>query len=773
MKCTKSWKATLAVMLLACASLTAHAQPVPKLLVKTVILRLEVGETRPIVVHDESSAPIASEALPELFTFSSSDPTLVTVSPSGAVRAIRPGQGEIFVRQRRVARLLTVPVYVSPATASVASAPPTTAPVTAPSQPPTAVPSTTPAAMPAAMAGPTPISGTIQPTSIQLLAGERFRPNFRLVFADGTQRETGDVVWIALGSAIALAPNNASEVIGVLPGAGQLGGTYGTSISAFAPVTVGESVLIPDPDSLRLVTGALDTVSLLVPAQGRRRVTQNLTWRTTTPAVLRVLSPTAGIVQAVDAGDADLIVDGYGLTIRIPVRVTPQIAKLETNPAQGSAVIVGTGGTRVLEAKAIGTAGTVLSSNTLTWRIADTTLATIDVRGVVSGLREGTTRVTLDAPGIETYSWPLTVEAARVTLGVKLTAVIAGTTRKLVAQLRGSDQRDFGAPPAARFSSSQPQIATVDANGTVTGIMPGRATIIAAQPGAGADSVTVLVTGRGLVSGTIAGVRGIWQLVGANDTTPVNLIRSDSGSISQAVWSPDRTRIALTYESLDRPNYSRVIMIDADGQNRKLLSPDTISASDPSWTKDGKAVLMSRSEKGISAVLRVAIDTREVTLLASSPSSKYRYPSADTDSAAILVRYENDGQADLARINAGTVVKLTNGKPREELIARLRDGRVLLAVDSSSRARPGTLQWVTVGTEQAQTPTPVRVPTGLVISDISAGYDDGSVIVVARVRQWPGASGAALVVLRIALDGADHKVLMILGEKDVVTVRSD
>jgi dipeptidyl aminopeptidase/acylaminoacyl peptidase len=268
-------------------------------------------------------------------------------------------------------------------------------------------------------------------------------------------------------------------------------------------------------------------------------------------------------------------------------------------------------------------------------------------------------------------------------------------------------------------------------------------------------------------------VRGLWQLVGANDTTPTLLARVDSGLVSQAVWSPDRTRIAMTYEPMDKSNQSRVVVVDADGLNWRNLSPDTISSSDPAWSKDGKAVLMAARDPKTSSVIRVLVDTRAMTVLASGSSSKFRYPSADTDSNAILVRFESAGQVDLVRVKAGAVMMLTNGKPREELIAHLRDGRVLLAVDSSSRTRPGTLQWVTVGTDQVQTPTPIRVPAGLVITDISSGSDDGSVIVVARVRSWPGASGPALVVLRVALDGADPKVLLLLNEKDFVTVRSD
>ena len=91
-----------------------------------------------------------------------------------------------------------------------------------------------------------------------------------------------------------------------------------------------------------------------------------------------------------------------------------------------------------------------------------------------------------------------------------------------------------------------------------------------------------------------------------------------------------------------------MVVIDADGRNWKNLSPDTISASDPSWAKDGKSILMAGRDPKISSVLRVAVDTRDVTLLASGSSSKFRYPSADADSSGILVRFESGGQADLA-----------------------------------------------------------------------------------------------------------------------------
>ena len=769
MKCIKSWNALLAGLLLACAAPTGHAQNVAKLLVLPIKLQLDAGRERQLEVNglDRLSRPIALDLTG--VQFASLDTSIAVVSATGLVRGVRGGSTEIEVRYPGAQnRRLPVTVSGSASAAQVATATPS-----APTQPPSSAPTTgVPAEAPPAPAALAPISATITPSSILLLPGERIRPSFRLNYADGTQAETGDVVWSAFGAAIRL-DSSSREVIGVAPGKATLGGSYRTATTDAVSVTVGEAVLEADRDSLRIVSGAIDTVSLLVPGQSRRRVTQNLTWRTTAPDILRVRDSTAGLVEALDAGAADLIVHGYGVTKRIPVRVISRVAKLVMSPAPGSGVTVATGGTVVIEATATGTAGTPLPASMLTWRIADTSLAAIDARGVVSGMHAGTTRVTLDAPGMVTSSWPLTVAAARVSFGLEEIAVVAGTRRELSVRLRGNDERDFGTTALARFTSSPAEVATVDASGTVTGLTTGRATVIATQPGAGPDSVTVFVTGRGLVSGTMSDVRGIWQLVGPNDSTPTLLLSVDSGSVSQAVWSPDRTRIALTFAPDSRPNHSRVVMIDADGRNWSNLSPDTISASDPSWTKDGTAVLMAGRDPRISSVVQVAIGSRKATVLASGTASRFRFPFADTASSGVLVRLESGGQSDLARLKGEAVVMLTNGKPQEELIAPLRDGRILLAVDSSARSRPSTLQWGTAGPEQVQSPTPVRIPGGLVISDISRGYDDRTVIVVARVRSYPGNVGAALVVFRISLDGADPKVLMILGEKDLVTVRFD
>lgn len=769
----------LASLLLAMPG-AAAAQTVAKLIVAPIQFRLETGGKGQIVVdlRDDSGRALESESAG--VRFQSSDTNVVAVTGSGSVRATGIGRAEILVRAGAQSR--RIPVTVDAAPTLIGSAPatsrtqPATPPVTAvPTPPASQPPVTATASAPSAAVGPAVMSASIEPVNIQLLASERFRPTFKLHFADGTQVESRDVVWNTFGSAIGIDPQS-GEVIGVAPGSGVLGGRYGsTSISASVTVTVVESNLVPTPDSLQLVTGEQDTVYLVVPAQGRRRVTQNLVWRTIDPSIMRVLSPSAGVVVAQSTGSTDLIVDGYGVTRRIPVKVSPRVARIEANAARGAAISLGTGGTYSSNARAIGTDGTTVIGSPMIWNIADTSLARVDVSGNVIGVREGKTTLTLDAPGLEQMSWPVTVQTARVALAFSRVGLQVGATKKVPIALRAPDGREFGAVTSARWTSSAPAVASIDASGTVTAHRAGRAMLTIATDGAGQDSVPVYVTGRGLVSGMIGAVRGIWQLMAANDTTPTLLLEANNGTFSQAVWSPDRTRIAATFEPLDKPNQPSVVVMDADGSNLTTLSPDTVFASDPSWSRDGASVLMVLRDPKVSAILRVALGSRAVTQITTSLDTKYRFPMPGADTGTVYVRAERGGVVDVARFRTSTATLqlMTTGKPREELMAQLRDGRILIAVDSSSRPRPATLQWATVGDAALQSATSVRVPAGLLITDISPGYDDATVIVVARVRSWPGASGAALVVLRIALDGADPTVLMLLSEKDNVTVRSN
>lgn len=739
---------------------SAQSAAVARLIVGPVALRLEVGARRDVVVeaYSESGSVIPLERAG--VTFTSTDVEVVTVNTQGTATALKNGRAEIVVSAGGQSRRLTVTVGAPSAPVVVQGSGVEADSPASPPPPPALDPTRA------------IVSGVIEPGVIQLLPTERFKPSFRLRYADGTSAEAADVAWSPFGTSIGFDAAK-GEVIGVIPGAAVLGGTYAKTITHSIPVAVAEVQLTADRDTLLLVAGAMDTVRMLVPAQSRRVVTQNLSWRTTDPSVLRVFSPSSGVVQARDGGSADLIVDGYGITRRIPVRVTPRIARIEAAVPPGTTVSLGVGAATALDARAIGSAGTRLTSVALIWRSQDSTVARVDAQGTIIAMSTGTTTVTLDSPGLEQARWPVTVVASSVQLGLKPFAMFTGALRNLTAELRGTAGQSFGSAASPRWTSSNTTVATVDGNGTVNAQKPGRTMIRVEQPGAGVDSVPVFVTGRALISGFIGGSSGIWQLLGVNDTVPQVLVAGDTVSLSQAAWSPDRTRLVATVELRDKAQTSRVVVMDADGRNWRTISPDNAMSNDPAWTTDGTAVLMAVRDAKTSSIIRVPVAGGVPTPIVSVTDGRVRAPMPGSDSGAVIVRMEKGAAMDLARVRDGTMQLLTTSKPREELVTVLRDGRLLVATDSTGRGRPASLALLTLAGDAILSSVRIVLPPGLIITDVSRGVDDETAYVVGRLRSRAGSSGPVLVILRVSLQSGATQTVLVLTEKDSITVRSD
>jgi len=737
------------------------AQRVARLVVIPPTLRLEVGETQEVITQasSESGAPIPLDRAG--VTYATSDSTIVTINAAGSVLARRAGRAEIIVRAGTLTRRATVIVTrVTTGGAGPVAAAATNGAVSASSPPVTSA------------TGAVAVEGIIQPRVVTLLPSERMRPSFTLKFSDGTEAEAKDVVWKAFG--VAASVNDAtSEVIGVTEGSASLGATYGSNISASVPIQVVAPNLVADRDSVLLVIGTVDTLHLKVPAQNNRVISQGLAWKSTDPSVIRVLNSTEGIVQARGVGTAVITVDGFTITRTLPVRVSARVARIEASIPPTTPLTLGVGSTLSVTARAVDSIGATVDGATMQWMMRDAAIATVTVAGTILGHQTGTTVLSIAVDGLPPRTWPVTVVATRVALGVPRAGMMTGVSRQLSATLRGEGEREFGPPRNAMWSSSAPDIASVDSAGTVTAKAPGVATITVQQHGAGTDSASVYVTGRVLVSGIIGTRRGLWQLMRATDTVATLIAAVDSANITQAVWSPDRTMIAATLEPAEKSGGPRVVVMTAAGAGMRVISGGADVASDPAWTTDGRAVLASVRRGTEWLVARLPIDGTEITTLASGGQARLRYPQATRDPEVVLARGENNSRADIVRIRGGVIIQsLTTPKPREELFTLLQDGRLLIAIDSSGKTRPTTLAIATSGDDAYLNPVAVPLPAGFVISDVSAGDADNVVIVTGRTRRYDRTGAPALIVFRVQLDDGQARPLLVLTERDAVTARA-
>ena len=121
-------------------------------------------------------------------------------------------------------------------------------------------------------------------------------------------------------------------------------------------------------------------------------------------------------------------------------------------------------------------------------------VASINARGVITTLQPGETQITVSArcgsaTDTVTLKVPLDKPAAAITLGRGEASVQAGKTLKLNATVTPSDSDDYD----AYWTSSAPETARVDNDGTITGVSEGTAVITVKTLSGQSASCTVTV----------------------------------------------------------------------------------------------------------------------------------------------------------------------------------------------------------------------------------------------------------------------------------------
>ena len=134
----------------------------------------------------------------------------------------------------------------------------------------------------------------------------------------------------------------------------------------------------------------------------------------------------------------------------------------------------------------VGQTVTIHASATAKWTSSDTSVATVDGNGVVTGVKAGTAAITAEADGA-TSTCIVTVFESSTTISTSAMSIKVGETATLKATVTGADK-------SVAWTSSDTSVATVEMNGTVTGKKVGTATITATANGVSAKC-TVTVTG--------------------------------------------------------------------------------------------------------------------------------------------------------------------------------------------------------------------------------------------------------------------------------------
>ena len=239
--------------------------------------------------------------------------------------------------------------------------------------------------------------------------------------------------------------------------------------------------------------------------QGQSMAGAAVTWTSEAPEVATVDSQ--GLVTAVGNGSAAITASAGSASGSATTWVAQEVRDVSVSVP--GPVLVGDTVRLVAEAKDAN--GHAVAGSEFSWSSSDTTVATVDASGLVTGLASGEAEVTATSSGVAGGAEVAVRSAGSVSVSPSKEAIQLGDTLRLVAE--AADEN--GQPLAAvRFSwsSNRPEVATVDQSGLVTGVAVGSATITATGAGA-------------------------------------------TGTADIAVTNPDRAALVALYEATDGPNW--------------------------------------------------------------------------------------------------------------------------------------------------------------------------------------------------------------------------
>lgn len=396
-------------------------------------------------------------------TWSSSSQAVATVSATGLVTAVAPGQATITATEATTGRTATAAVTVVPRVGS----------------------------------------GAISPSNPSFFQGQTVQLSVSLLDPAGTLLPGRPVIWQSSAPDIATVGRGSGLVTGVAAGTATIvaidslsGFAANTSVTVVIPVA---TLLVSPPASTLAIGGSQQLIASAFDAAGGPLTGRPVSWSSSNNAVATVSS--LGLVTAVSPGSATITASVEGRTATAAITVSPPpVASVQLAPPSASIVV---GATQQFTASAFDAAGELLTGRAVSWSSTNAAVATVSAAGLVTGVATGTATVVATVEG-RTASATVTVSAppvATVTVTPATATLVIGSTLQFSAVMRDAGNTVLPGRDVA-WSTSAPTVATVSASGLVTAVAVGTATLTATSEGR-TGTATLTITNPPVASVTI------------------------------------------------------------------------------------------------------------------------------------------------------------------------------------------------------------------------------------------------------------------------------
>ncbi|WP_193003613.1 beta strand repeat-containing protein [Aeromonas simiae] len=337
------------------------------------------------------------------------------------------------------------------------------------------------------------------PPTPSLAAGTKLQFQALATFSDGTTQDvSGKASWISSATDV-LAINLSGEATGLKAGNATVTATLGGVTSNGASVTVTNAVVSTVQISLSGASSLAKGTSVQFSAQAilsdgtTQDVSNQVSWLSSDTS--RVTIDASGKATAVALGSSNISAKINGVeSTPITLTVTDAtLAQLQVTPAT---ITLAKGTSQQLTAMATFSDGSTQNlTSQVSWGVTPSSIATVSGSGQLTAVATGSATVVATQGGISSNEAQLTVTAATVSsieIGASSTSLAAGSKTQLSAKATLSDGSEQDVSSQVSWSSSDANVATVNASGQVTAVNPGSATIHAQLNGVAQDlAITV------------------------------------------------------------------------------------------------------------------------------------------------------------------------------------------------------------------------------------------------------------------------------------------
>jgi 6-phosphogluconolactonase (cycloisomerase 2 family) len=568
---------------------------------------------------------------------------------------------------------------------------------------------------------------------------------------------------------VTVAPSNGTIYVSAQQDSGVKGARRGARVSrpAARPSThTSRNAAVKPQDITTAVCGTLQYSATGYYSNGTTQdQSSTVTWSSSDTSVATI--DNTGFASGVGIGFSNIGATLAGISATaVPLEVD-QLNSITVAPASAS---VAMGNTTAYTATgnftlaADGSSASQDISSQVTWSTADSTIATVDASGNVTGVTEGTVGVTAaSCDGVIVGSASVTVTGGGLQLVPMKPTASVGTTIQFSAVQLNSDNSTTPLPAGSvlAWTSDTPGVVTIDpASGLAQALTPGTAIItgiVQSPPSVAGLSGATVVT----VQAAAARFAYIGNVTGG--TTGTGNISSYTVDVTSATpLTPLATTLASSPQQvLLHPSGDLLYYIDSNGG----LHSDFVSSTDGSLTPTPLQPTPATSNPNtVSDLYAGVIDPtgRFVYVITEGASQIYGFSITHTQPSGAT------GDATLTTISS--VVAYNDGTLNQPTwILTDRTGKYLYVVNTGDGTNPGTISQFTIDQTTGGL-TPIGTPINAGVSPLYATVDANSHLYVANeaplsVSGYTIGSGGALTSV-----GADT---VIAGASDTINVITD